>query len=455
MGLPLLMASVGAAQTEPEFFSGIGDVQIFDQPDLSTYGSGVPPRSGWFGSAELLTWAVSSPERATIGLSTPVPVWFPGAVVQDTGTPPVPPGNPSGVGVTQGTILNPALQFSSLDTGFMDVELKTGTRFELGYIDEGGLGWFLSTFTRFPDNETLTLTNVAINFDNSPVGFIYVTRGGQTFHEDLDLDNVYGAFGRDRGTRVGNNFVSPNDRIPDPEDAGNTPLPTDFDDAVPLATVFNNVIINSRVETWGVEANRLMRVTVGRYGGVWEIFGGPRYFAFNDRFGFEAFRDAIAANAFGFFNDITMNMEADNNIVGGQIGTRYSIIRGRTGLVVEGRYMPAANFQSIRQRGTVEIFRTTVPVAGQADIINFGNAAFTNSIHPVEFSNVGELRVKGTYQLFRNVTLTAGWTGIFADGVARSSNMVVYRLPTFGINPDENRQNVFINGLDVGVSVNR
>jgi len=42
-----------------------------------------------------------------------------------------------------------------------------------------------------------------------------------------------------------------------------------------------------------------------------------------------------------------------------------------------------------------------------------------------------------------------------SDGIARSSNMINYTLPMMGINLDNNRQDLFIHGLNVGITINR
>jgi hypothetical protein len=59
------------------------------------------------------------------------------------------------------------------------------------------------------------------------------------------------------------------------------------------------------------------------------------------------------------------------------------------------------------------------------------------------------------YQLFRSVQLHAGWTGIATDGIARSSNMINYTLPSMGINLEKNEQDLFIHGLNIGLTINR
>ena len=83
--------------------------------------------------------------------------------------------------------------------------------------------------------------------------------------------------------------------------------------------------------------------------------------------------------------------------------------------------------------------------------------SFTNSTHFIEFSPIIELRVEIHLQLTNVISVKAGYTGIFVNNVVRAADMVDYTLPTMGItrNLDGNLQNVYIQGLNIGVEFNR
>ena len=51
--------------------------------------------------------------------------------------------------------------------------------------------------------------------------------------------------------------------------------------------------------------------------------------------------------------------------------------------------------------------------------------------------------------------LNAGWTGMILGNIARPSYMVDYTLPYMGILENNNKQEVFMHGLTLGVQVNR
>jgi hypothetical protein len=74
--------------------------------------------------------------------------------------------------------------------------------------------------------------------------------------------------------------------------------------------------------------------------------------------------------------------------------------------------------------------------------------------HQWEYSNLVEVRANLGYQVTKALVVQAGWTGIWADGIARPSSMVDYALPAMGIR-DRNRQDIFIQGLNIGVVFNR
>jgi hypothetical protein len=87
--------------------------------------------------------------------------------------------------------------------------------------------------------------------------------------------------------------------------------------------------------------------------------------------------------------------------------------------------------------------------------LNLQPTQSNSSRNYVEFTPAFELRAKLMYQLFRQVNLSAGWTGTYIDGVLRSSNQVNYVLPAFTLQTGQNRQGVFLNGLTLGIEINR
>jgi hypothetical protein len=173
-----------------------------------------------------------------------------------------------------------------------------------------------------------------------------------------------------------------------------------------------------------------------------------RYFRFDERFNINT-TGGILANSF-------WHTRAVNNMVGGQIGLRGAWQRGRLRLSTEGRFMAGANIQQLTQRGEIASQTTAgAPSTNPGLSLDLNPTAFTHASRQVEFAPLGELRIGIGWNIFRSVQLNAGWTGIIVNNVARPSNMIDYNVPYMGILEDNNRQEVFIQGLTLGVEVNR
>ncbi len=316
------------------------------------------------------------------------------------------------------------------------------------------------------------------------------------FAADLNHNGVYGAYGRDLGTGGGTTASGSNDGIPDRESAGVPPLPIDYGDLVPLPLVFTNVQSSYKSTFWSVEANRLYRMTgEDKLGGRWDVFGGVRYIDFSDIY------NVIASG--GILDTTTLNVNSYNRIVGPQIGFRWSKQNGkRLTFSTESRLIGGANFQTIRQNGIVGSnltqslisptpTTTTIVTNGSTTNLNGtvvnptttnqivfatnqannpgqGTAAprlnqpltmqptsYNSTVNHVVFNPVCELRANLNYQVFRRVSVAAGWTGLYIDGVARSSGMTNFVLPSFQLSAGNNHQGVFINGLNLSLIINR
>jgi hypothetical protein len=525
LGLALLAASPAAAQvSEPEFVPYVNDLQLFDQPDLSPYGRGVPAPQGWFGSAEFLNWSVSAPSKTQIGSPTPQLVYSPGAATFDTGTQAAITTtifNTTNVAATlpnftltvngQGivgtltttvpityTIASPGVlvnssnvnqgipragfveQTSTLDTGIFAADFTTGSRFEFGRVNDGR-GWMVSTFNMGTQTQILNTTNAAINFENGPVGFVDIRAGvtgtagltdpafrGDGFDDDLDRDGVYGRNGRDRGTRNGTVLSPPLDGIPDPENPGAPSVPVDYDDAVALPTVFQSLSVQNRVKSWNVEVSRLWQLGMGPRGGIWELFVGPRFLNVNDAFSIDGRGSEFNPDYYQTsVADMYSRTNADNNLFGGQFGSRWSMQRERWQVSIESRFLAAANFQNINLQGqfatrTMEVAlppgstTTTNTNPLRDDIINAQTpSSFQQSSNDVTFAPTGEIRANLKYQVFRSVYLQLGYNALYSYGVARAAQTTHYSFPAMRIAGENKSGDFFMNGVNLGVVINR
>lgn len=451
-GLQLLFVWAAAAQElrEEEYVHHVGDVQLFAPADLSSYGRGPPRPEGWFFTAEGLYWGISAPDRTTIGREGLAPLASDG----------------------EGFLVQPA----SLDTGFISNDLGSGERLQLGLVSDD-TGWLVGTFVLHTQTHRATGSNAGVTFAAPFINGISVLEGfvdltgpdgvPDFISDDLNNNNIFGCDGEDLGTENDDPpplFILPFDGIPD------TPAPCDFGDLVTSPVFFKELHVRQTTKSWGIEAMRIWQRGAKKRGANWEILGGARYIRFQDGFlvdgrGEVFLDDSVPIDVvIGVLADSRWDTNADNNVVGPQIGLRYVRRNGRLALSSEGRFLAGANFQSIRQVGYIANRPRTdrsIPdptpdlvVVRPVDPINLFPTAFSHSRDAVEFSPAVELRVDASYQLFRSVALKVGWTGLYVDGVARSSNMIDYTLPTMGIVMN-NRQEVFINGVNFGIEFNR
>ncbi len=482
-------APATAQDSEPEFVPYVNDLQLFDQPDLSSYGRGPQPAAGYFGTAEYLNWTQSAVPRAQIGQAGTLTVITSGASTANSGNfqvlpntaaillsstqvttsggqtvitttfqslafsttnggPGIVPSTAAFGTVTTGTVP----QVSSLDTTFMSsADYTSGGRYEFGHVDDDGSGWMIGGFNFAGPNAYTSVANAAVNFANSPIGFVDF-RGVNTLtpdgiDDDLDNDGVYGRFGADLGTNstIGNPpFVlqgaEPLNGVPDIRSVA-----TDFDDATTLPSKFEILRIENQTTTYGLELMKMWRVAMGPRGGVWEMFVGPRAMNVTDQFWFTG-----AGQAGSVGTEFTT--KARNYLIGGQIGAKWSRTWGRWQLGAEGRFLAAANIQNVQQEGEIGSIGFGV---SSSQVINVQlPARFTHTVKQTEFAPAGELRLNLKYHLFRSFYLQAGYSGLFVDNIARGAQMTRYSLPTMGLLEDQNRTTYLLHGLNLGLVFN-
>lgn len=405
----------------------VDDVQIFSPGDFSTYGSGPSRNQGWFGSWEALRWGTSVPKRTTIGNQN-----FSNVIIASSGN--------------QFDVPTFIQQPNTLDTGMLGTGYEAGYRWEGGFVN-GDVGWLFSAFQLYANNQRFLFNKVGVNFDpgfsvGGPYGPMSVLRGfADNNHDGFDDDiNLNGHFGRDgMDFFTGASGLPPPDGIPE-----TTGFPADLNDIVTLGVFFNQLSIVQHTEIWGTEFSRMWRVGPTIFGGNWDIIGGIRYFKFD-----ETFRINTTGS---ILNHSFWHTRGNNNLVGPQIGLRGMWNTGRLTMSMEGRFLAAANIQQLTQRGEIGSGTDPTLVGNSLTLVP---TDFYHASRQIEFSPLGEMRVGASWNVFRSVALNLGWTGIITNGIARPSKMVNYVLPDLGIRTHSNRQDVFIQGLTLGVQINK
>ena len=400
------LGQVGAPYVQHEILEP--DMHIFAPADLSTFDTRPHANTGyWLDIGYVQMWT-SAPDRAVIGN----PITAPRLVIDGTnnGTSPIFPPNMR-------------FEMNTVDTSAFSSERRSGHRTSVGYMGDHN-GWSATVFDMGGFNSEFMANNAEIIlFDplGGLTGFIDINMDG--FDDDLDGDTVFGRSGVDT-TASG---------TPD------TFAPPDLGDAVAQALFFTNLEVRTEVDSWGVELNRDVRMGTSSAGTL-DISYGVRYFNFDE--------DLLVPGRGGFlFTDSFWETKADNDLLGPKFAARWFKTSGRMTWSVDTSFTAALNFQSIRQTGQFN---------GNTGFSNLfsQNVFFNNAAHETEFAPLVELGINGRYQITSKFYANVGWRGMFIDNIARPQTMVNYAFPTMGIIAGNNRQELFIHGLTLGVSFN-
>ncbi len=384
---------VGLVAATPASAQGLRDADLFAPAEPSHYGGGVRANEGFFFTYDALYWTISPPERATVGINTEEL-----AVNRNVWW-----TNDPDQTFTQGSTLNTST-FQTLFT--------PGQRIELGHVN-GHAGWLFSYMKLHQLSQGQTFPGVQMYFNDQEWG---VNNLPHLVHD------------------VG--AAAP----------------------VPLPVWFDSVIMDLTTKLWGTEFNLLLRTHPGQRGGIFEWFLGARYLEFEEQFGINANgTPPVSALADTVFTNL-----ANNNIFGPQLGLRWFTTNDRWQFSAEGKFLAGWNSQNVRLHGFVgsDLTPTNFPRGA-------GSPGFPLAMPPTNadyisymsvFSPVVELRIEGKYQLTRNVGFRAGWNGMYIGEIARPSRMVNYELgqtSVLGILRYMNRDLAFLQGLGIGIEINR
>ncbi len=384
----------------PAFGQNLADLQLFAPADLGGFGGGRPPSEGYFVTFDQLLWWVQSPPVAKVGAEGSRFVLT--AVVNQ----PVADGFPPGtyydvVGYNQS---------STADTSQLGWNHAWGERFEAGWTDRhSGLmvsGWHLQSQSQR-----------------------FYLDGADVFFNDPD-QLMFGTVGN--GNIVVLDFANPPNTIATTEPVSG-----------PLPVTFTTLEGKYRIDPWSIEVDYMRRTHAFHHGGYMEFLAGVRYMEFNDRIEFEG--------TGGTLDGSFWRTDAENHIIGPQIGARYFKIAGRWMLNAEGRFTAGFNSQNVHHHS--QLIVPTPNTVGFPDAWSGSNV--TSSESQNEWCPLAEVRVELRYLLTRAISLRAGWTGTWADGIVRSPGVTDYSLPVMGIDMTRNRDDLFIHGLTFGVDLNR
>jgi hypothetical protein len=377
--------------------------QLFAPADTSTYGGAQMPNQGYFFQYDAIYWSIQAPNTQVVGLPGQTETVFNGSKLEDAW-----------------------VESNTLDTSGFKSEFEIGSRFEFGRVEDRN-GWFVSIFQLRNQGLFTHADSANIVFNDQPQGL-----------EQRWLEGAVPVNPTSGSTTSGSTTLKY--------------LPT---------TVYNVEQYNI-VSMWGVEANYLHQMMECHSGGIFEFFGGPRYMEFNDRYGVQcgSAEDGQLGVVPDFLRGSNWDTEAQNHIVGAQLGGKFSKKQGRWTISTEGRFTAGLNCQNVRQSYVIgpelQPYGSIPTKTSQLYTpSNLGTTSGTNVAYAREFSPIVELRVEAKYQITRALSFRAGWTGMWMDGIARASALDYYNISGMQLNMAHNKQDVFVNGLNLGFDINR
>ncbi len=371
-------------------------MQLFDPADIRPYDNWNPPKEGFFFSFDGIWWTISAPKKTTVGApGLTAPVDYVSYYTDNSLVPPV-----------TYQVIKTLDDENTFDTGDFRAKQKDGDRIEFGYTGEHH-GFLVDTFELNGQTQYVAGDQVHVMF-HDPQGYL----------------------------------IALNDALFHPVEATVHSVPVEF----------YSMSVCNQTYTDGIEALYTYRQHQFENGGQLQWMFGGRYVRFDDDFN--------VVGTGGVLDTSSWDTTARNRIAGPEIGVRYFQQFGRLALSTEGRFMAGINSQDIRQYGTIASnLNVPITLSYYAPTTAYYSGPLTNSfassLHKTEFTPLAEFRVEGHVQLTRLISFKVGWTGIFMDGIARAADMVNYTLPNMGILTTGNRQTVFMQGVNVGVELNR
>jgi hypothetical protein len=429
----------------------------FGPAETSSYGNGPRSKVGFFASYERLYWSFAKPAASEIGSQT-ASFAFSLSGLTDNG----------------------------VNTGWLDNAGAWGNRWELGYVDTDNYGWMVSVLDRVSQGQHSVVENALVQFDdpnNLLSGFLPSVDPVTGLIIDSDLNNnlVHGRNGLDLGRP--NPLPPPPIFVPPPDGHPDTPAPTDLGDRIQWPVIYSLLDMKNITRLNGVEVMRMYRAPRLHNGGYFELLYGARYLQLDDTFKVygtnsvttvttDIFTQTQTINSFVDLTnplaDSQWSQRAQNNMVGPQIGGRWSNQKGRWTTSLEARFLAAANFQSVHQKTTLGTNLLSNPnfnsfdftlggvINGFPNINLFHGFGTETHAYATTFAPVGELRVNVACNVTSNVALKFGYTGLVMGNITRASNRFDFsQANLISILPTGIHQTFFSNGINFGVEVNR
>ncbi len=500
-GLCLALATTSTASAQ------ISQMRLFSPFPDDQFGGGVYQHEGFYGSIGAGIVSLSQPSDqivgSQVGTNAKVPI--------------------TTVGGQNGTsYLTYGIQGNQINTSQFRASWETATEFTVGNMI-GHHGWEVKGTVVSPQRNTHTGLYGGINIEDplcidaaaiakgmSGNGNYYVWTGKGVTPVDLMAPGGTYQIGRlwgivpmqgqgssGQGYTDNSNNNNNNNNDGDGNDYMFAPIPLNYE----------TFSLHTNVNTWSVEAMYNYRFHPFRRGTL-ELLAGIRYTEFDGAFSFfghantsktssyeitdvqilETDTSANVDNAststsqeFGSYDyensSVTgadlgysdWNFEANNHIIGPQVGLRYTLSNNRWRFVGEAKYFAGFNRQNIYGNGTLglrpmsEQATDTSATGGlptNAPIGVYGNA-FSYSKHNDVYTNGVDGKIEAVWNWTQAVGFKVGYQMLYMDSIARATAVNDYRVnengTIFGAKKDKDDYNFdqFVHGVMFTFMVNR
>lgn len=218
-----------------------------------------------------------------------------------------------------------------------------------------------------------------------------------------------------------------------------------FGDLHTFNVFFDQVTVRNRTEIDGVELMRMHELSTrhkleqGRWDDLRFTYG-VRFLNISDDFYFQGLGSILGRT--------TVDTDVENQIVGPQIGLRWTRRDGPWNFILEARGMAGYNIVDIDQYG---IFgEEAIPGALNRSATARTTASVDGERYD-EFSPIGELRAMLQYRLADSISLQAGYTAKYVGNIHRGSTATAWNAPDFGFL--DRKGDLFTNGLNFGIEL--
>ncbi|MDO4586412.1 MAG: BBP7 family outer membrane beta-barrel protein [Planctomycetia bacterium] len=412
---------------------------------------------------------------------------------------------------------------NQINTSNIHSKWESATDFEVGRI-QGHHGWSVKATIDTPHRQTMSGIGASVAIEDPEVMSIQTNNIQGTFYvwnqgaspmltqvapgSEIKVGRLWGLIGLN-GTF---STTGTTDYEVDDQDTSGNNASGSTGDAYALVRIpitFKTYMIDTKINTWSVEAMYTYRFHPWRLGNL-EFLAGVRYTTFDETFRFmgeastklvndytvthvqvlsdggttissggntttdtnESYQEYDEDTSYSYgadFGASDWNFEAQNHIVGPQIGGRYTISNNRWRFIGESKFFAGFNRQNIYGYGNLGLnpspddTTNLTDLGGVASYTPIGTVSnsFQYSKHFNEFTPGIDTKVEAAWNWTEAVSFKVGYQMLYLDDLARAAAVNEYALNHDGTvfsvkeNKDDRNFGTFVHGVMATVQVNR